>query len=138
MGNYRELEVWQKSRQRATHVYRATIALLQNEWRGLTEQMRRAAISIPSNVAEGHGRWTSRERINFLLIARGSTYELETQAFIASDLELLTKEQATEIVRAANHVAKILNGLIRRYRQNATPSEKSTANCQPSSANRSP
>jgi four helix bundle protein len=115
MGSYRELEVWQKARKLATHVYRRTAKFPRFEQFGLVPQMRRAAVSIACNIAEGHGRATSRERNRFLNIARGSLLELETQAFIAGDLEFLTERQTTIIVDAANELARQLNGLIRHY-----------------------
>src|SRR5687767_15989655 len=104
MGSYRELEVWQKARKLATHVYRRTAKFPQSEWYGLVQQMRRAAISIACNIAEGHGRQSSRNRAKFLDIARGSLLELETQAFIAGDLAFLTERQANIIVDACNEV----------------------------------
>ena len=117
MGNYRELEVWQKSRALATHLYRVTEEFPRREWFGLVQQMRRAAVSVPSNIAEGHGRWTSKERIQFLLIARGSAYELETQTYIAQDLGYLSVPNAERIISRINELARMLHGLIRHYRQ---------------------
>jgi four helix bundle protein len=115
MGSYRELEVWQKARKLATHVYRRTLKFPEIERYGLVQQMRRAAVSIACNIAEGHGRATSRERNRFLNIARGSLLELETQSFIAGDLGLLTERQTTIVVNACNELARQLNGLIRHY-----------------------
>jgi four helix bundle protein len=116
MASYRELEVWQKARRLATHVYRRTAKFPQNEWYGLVQQMRRAAVSIACNIAEGHGRQTSRDRARFLCIARGSLLELETQAFIAGDLQFLTQRQTDIIVDACNELARQLNALLRHYR----------------------
>ncbi|HLE56431.1 MAG TPA: four helix bundle protein, partial [Rhodothermia bacterium] len=100
MASYRELEVWQKARKLATHIYRKTVRFPRSEWYGLVQQMRRAAVSVACNIAEGHGRDSSRDRTRFLRIARGSLLELETQAFIAGDLEFLTDRQANVIVDA--------------------------------------
>ncbi|MEO8382193.1 MAG: four helix bundle protein, partial [Acidobacteriota bacterium] len=116
MSSYRDLEVWQKARKLATHIYRRTSKFPRREWDGLVQQMRRAAVSVPCNIAEAHGRQTSRDRGRFLGIARGSLLELETQAFIAGDLAFLTERQAEIVVDAANELARQLNGLIRHYR----------------------
>ena len=117
MGNYRELDVWQKSRALAGNVYRETREFPRAEWFGLVQQMRRAAVSVPSNIAEGHGRWSSRERIRFLLIARGSNFELETQAFLAGDLGFMTEEQVQAIIQRTADITRMLNGLIQHYRR---------------------
>jgi four helix bundle protein len=115
MANYRELDVWKKARALAVHVYRRTEEFPQREWYGLVQQMRRAAVSITCNIAEAHGRETSRERIRFLTIARGSLLEVETQAFIAGDLEYLNTRQTEIVVEATNELARQLNALIRYY-----------------------
>jgi four helix bundle protein len=117
MSNYKELDVWQKGRKLATHIYRRTARFPKREWYGLVQQMRRAAVSVPCNIAEGHGRASSRERAKFLGIARGSLLELETQAFIAGDLGFLTVRQAQIVVDACNEIARQVNGLIRFYRK---------------------
>ena len=109
--------MWQKSRKLATHIYRKTARFPRSEWYGLVQQMRRAAVSVASNIAEAHGRSSSRERTKFLGIARGSLLELETQAFIAGDLDFVSKRQTEIVVDACNEVARQLNGLIRHYRQ---------------------
>jgi len=117
MASYRDLEVWQKSRKLATHIYRRTAKFPRIEWHGLVQQMRRAAVSVASNIAEAHGRSSSRERAKFLGIARGSLLELETQTFIAGDLGFVSERQTEIIVDACNEVARQLNGLIRHYRK---------------------
>jgi four helix bundle protein len=117
MADYRELQVWQKSRKLAVHMYKKTADFPDSEKFGLVQQMRRCAISVASNIAEAHGRTTSRERIRFLSIARGSLHELEMQTLISGDLALLTKRQTTIIVDATNELARQINGLIRHYKQ---------------------
>jgi len=87
--NYKELEVWQKSKNFAVTVYRATEAFPRAELFGLSAQIRRAATSVPANIAEGWGRGSTREYIQFLLIARGSLMELETHLIIADELHYL-------------------------------------------------
>ncbi|UOR00004.1 four helix bundle protein [Hymenobacter sp. 5317J-9] len=84
---------------------------------GLTNQLRRAAVSIPSNIAEGCGRQTPRDTINFLFIARGSLYELETQIYVALDLRYLTTETADTLFLLVTSCKKLLHGFINHYRQ---------------------
>jgi four helix bundle protein len=115
MANYRELDVWQKARKLALHLYRRTAHYPPSEWHGLVQQMRRAAVSIACNIAEAHGRDSSRERVRFLTIARGSLLEVETQAVISGDLEYLSERQTIIIVDASNELARQLNALIRHY-----------------------
>src|SRR5215813_936141 len=85
--SYRDLVVWQKSMRLVTDIYRTTTAFPKEEIYGLTSQIRRAAVSIPSNVAEGQGRRTASDFHNFLDHARGSLMEVETQILIAQDLQ---------------------------------------------------
>jgi four helix bundle protein len=94
MSNFRELQVWQKGRVLAREIYVQTRAFPRDELFGLTRQMRRAAISIISNIAEGNGRFTRPEQRNFLMIARGSAFELEAQLIVSGDLEWLDSETA--------------------------------------------
>jgi four helix bundle protein len=84
--SFRDLKVWQRSMEMAKAVYRLTQAFPKEEIYGLRSQMRRAAVSIPSNIAEGHGRLGTREYRQFLGIARGSNFELQTQLEIARSL----------------------------------------------------
>src|SRR5262249_54724824 len=94
-------------------VYRATQAFPREELFGLTRQMRRAAISIVSNIAEGKGRNTRREYKSFLVIARGSAFELQAQAIVAADLELMSQRRRDVCVARTSQIAKMLNGIIR-------------------------
>jgi four helix bundle protein len=87
--NYQDLLAWQKAMDLVITVYRCTEALPQAELFGLTSQMRRSAVSIPSNIAEGKGRFSAKELVHFLLQARGSLLELETQLLIAYRLGYL-------------------------------------------------
>ena len=114
-SDYRTLEVWQKARALASHVYRVTAKFPKSELFGLTQQMRRAVVSVPSNIAEGQGRRFTRDRIQFLVVARGSLYELETQATIAGDLDFITADEAGAVVNRTIEVTRLLNGLIRHY-----------------------
>ncbi|MEM6333488.1 MAG: four helix bundle protein [Planctomycetota bacterium] len=110
---YEDLIAWQKSYQLVLEVYRATKAFPPDERFGLTSQARRAAVAIPSNIAEGFGRNTRTDYLRFLDIALGSTYELQTQLRLAHDLGFLTDTQPLE---QTAEVERILNGLIRSLR----------------------
>ena len=89
MKDYKELEVWQKARRFAVELYRITASFPKSEIFGLTAQIRRSATSVPANIAEGWGRGSTKDHIQFLLIARGSLLELETHLLIAEDLRYL-------------------------------------------------
>ena len=107
--------VWQKARELAKQIYRATQNFPRDEVFGLTQQMRRAAVSILSNIAEGQGRYTRRDCRRFLVIARGSATELEAQIVISSDLEYLDTKVAKDFEARSTEVCKMLNGLLKRF-----------------------
>jgi four helix bundle protein len=109
---YRDLIVWQKSMVLAQEVYRATKRFPQEEQYGLTSQMRRAAVSIASNVAEGQGRLTKGEFRQFLGQARGSLLELQTQAELACHLEYLSQVDLDSLSHLSEEVRHMLNALI--------------------------
>ena len=94
-------------------VYRLTKAFPREELFGLTSQMRRAAVSIPSNIAEGQGRLTTGEFLNHLSISRGSLMELQTQIMLAQHLDYLNSEATEPALEATYTVARLLNGLLR-------------------------
>jgi len=98
MSSYKELIVWQKSIQLVTDIYKLTKTFPKEELYGLASQMQRAVVSIPSNIAEGNDRNSSKEFSQFLRIARGSLAELETQIIISEKLEYTTKDQITPIL----------------------------------------
>ena len=114
---YTELEVWQLARQLVASAYVASRDFPREELFGLTNQLRRAAISIPSNIAEGCGRQTPRDTINFLFVARGSLYELETQLYVAVDLQYLSRELFDSLLVQITSCKKLLHGFISYYRQ---------------------
>jgi four helix bundle protein len=89
LKNYKELKVWQKSYQLSLEFYKITAEFPIEEKYGLTSQIRRAVVSVPSNIAEGYGRKTTTDYIKYLYIAYGSLCELETQIFLSSDLDLI-------------------------------------------------
>ena len=110
--SYRELVDWQKAMDFVTDVYRATQSFPKEEQYGITGQMRRAAVSIPSNIAEGQGRQTTGEFRQFLGQARGSLLETETQILLSERLKYLKHEAANCLLQHASEVGKILNGLL--------------------------
>ena len=116
MSDYRKLEVWKKSRALAAEVYRSTERFPKSEMFGLTSQIRRAAVSIVLNVAEGNGRWTMRDQGSFIVDARASAQEVEAVLYIAEDLKYLTAEAAERLRKSANEIGRMLNGLLRYYR----------------------
>ena len=111
MRGYRDLVVWQKAMELVTEVYRGTAGFPKHELYGLTGQIRRAAVSVPSNLAEGHGRTSRREFHQFISQARGSLVEVETQLEIARNLGYLSAPIASELLAKAGRVGRMLNGL---------------------------
>jgi four helix bundle protein len=110
---YRDLVVWQKAYDLSLAVYRATRGFPNDEVYGLRSQMRRAAVSIPSNIAEGYGRRTTAEYTRSLNIAYGSRCELETQICLAADLDYISKPVATKLGQQAAEVERMLTALRR-------------------------
>ena len=96
----------------ALSVYHLTAEFPKHELFGLTQQMRRAAVSIPSNIAEGKGRWSGKEFRQFLFHARGSLLELQTQIMIAQELDYFSEQQGQRVLDLATRVGKSLSGLI--------------------------
>ncbi|MBZ5627783.1 MAG: four helix bundle protein [Acidobacteriia bacterium] len=110
--SYRELIVWQKSIELVTFVYRLTKQFPKEEIYGLTSQIRRAAVSVPSNIAEGQGRLSKKDFRHFLGQARGSLLELETQLLIASNLGYMREPALKEFMERSGEVSRILHRLI--------------------------
>lgn len=111
-SSFRDLRVWQNSLKLSIAIYRATAEFPKHELYGLGQQMRRAAVSVPSNIAEGKGRRSNREFAQFLYHARGSLLELETQILIARELQYISKEIEKGISAEAEKVGRSLSGLI--------------------------
>jgi four helix bundle protein len=120
--DFRELIVWQKAMVLAEVVYRATRAFPKEEIYGLTSQMRRAAVSVVSNIAEGQARASRGEFLQFLGHARGSLAELETQTMLSTRLGLLSSDVEPSITNAIAEVGRLLNGL-RKSLKPAVPSD---------------
>jgi four helix bundle protein len=109
---YRELVVWQKAMDTVELVYRISEQFPKVEIYGLTSQMRRAAISVPSNIAEGQGRKSTKDFLKHLSIAYGSLLELETQIQIAERLSYLNQSDCKLVLEATGEVGRLLNGLM--------------------------
>lgn len=110
--SYRDLRVWQQAMKLAVRTYRETECFPAREHYGLTAQLRRAAISVPSNIAEGKGRRTDPEFLTFLFHARGSLLELETQISLAEQLGYLSQFSSRSLLRDTASVGSALTGLI--------------------------
>lgn len=113
MKTYKDLICWQKSIKLVKKIYKVTADFPQSEQFGLTSQLRRAAISIPSNIAEGFGRGSNKDFKRFLEISRGSLFELQTQLFIAKELEYINNEIFDKINEQSREFERILVGFMR-------------------------
>ena len=113
LRDYRELIAWQKAMELAGMVYRETQEFPGNERFGLTSQLRRCAVSVPSNIAEGQGRGTAGEFIRFLRIANGSRQELETQLLLAREFGFILIENCNRVIDLSEELGRIISGLIR-------------------------
>jgi len=109
--HHKRLKVWQKAMQLVVDVYEITQRFPQEEQFGLTSQILRCAVSIPSNIAEGHGRGSNKELIRFLNIARGSVFELDTQLEIARQVRLLSRDQFDYLGKLLDEISRLLSGL---------------------------
>ncbi len=111
--SYKDLIAWQKGMRLVTGVYEATRgSSAREELYGLTSQLRRAAVSVPSNIAEGQARFSRKEFHHFLSLARGSLVEIETQLIIAQNLGYVPRAQEQALLEEASELGRILNGLI--------------------------
>jgi len=119
--SYRDLIVWQKSIAMVTEIYRATKLFPKEELYGLTSQIRRSAVSIPSNIAEGQGRGSKADFGRFLRIATGSLYELQTQLQIANNLGFLNNVTHPKLDEASREIERMLNSLSRKMNDNDSP-----------------
>ncbi len=120
---YKDLLVWQKAMDLTVEIYRLVKFLPREETYALSDQMRRAVVSIPSNIAEGHGRFSTREYIHFLTIARGSQTELETQLQICLRVNYFSEMQVELALSLCDELNKMLNALITSMRSRLKNSE---------------
>src|SRR5271154_7335474 len=116
---FKDLRVWQDAMKLTLEVYASTASFPKHEIYGLAQQMRRAAVSIPSNIAEGKGHRSDREFTHFLFHARGSLLELQTQILIGQQLQYLPATRVQHIQELANGVGRGLNGLINSLNKDA-------------------
>ncbi|HTC94849.1 MAG TPA: four helix bundle protein [Terriglobales bacterium] len=126
--SYRDLIAWQKAIQLVTDIYKTTRQFPKEEIYGLTSQIRRAAVSVPSNIAEGQARLSRLEFKNFLSHARSSLVGVETQLLIARNLGYLSEPAANQLLKQTTEVARILNGLLNTVRTTTENRELRTEN----------
>lgn len=112
-GTYKDLKAWQKAFDLALFIYETTREFPKDETYGLTSQLRRAAVSVVSNIAEGKGRSSDRDTLRFFATARGSLFEIETQIALAERLSYITGGQARQIAMGTSEIGKLINGLMR-------------------------
>jgi four helix bundle protein len=117
-GTYKDLE-GESAMKMVFDVYRDTARFPKQEMFGLTSQLGRAAVSVPSNIAEDKGRFSDRELSQFLSLVRGSAFEIETRVAIALELGYLTKNQSQDLQPRCAEVGRLLNGLIKAVRKPA-------------------
>jgi four helix bundle protein len=113
LKSYKELKVWQKAYNLCIEIYKITRTFPKEELYGLTSQIRRAAVSVPSNIAEGYGRKTTPEYLRSLYIAYGSSCELETQILLSGDLGLMKAEALNKLQADLGEVERMLKALIK-------------------------
>jgi len=118
LKNYKELNVWQKSYDLCLNIYRITAKFPNEEKYGLTSQIRRSAVTIPSNIAEGYGRKTTVDYIRMLYIAYGSVCELETQILLAGDLGFIEKGELGTAKKYIAEIERMLKALIKSLDNN--------------------
>lgn len=119
-SDYKELQVWQKAMDLVVEVYNIIKLLPKEETYGISDQIRRSAVSIPSNIAEGQSRNSSKEFIQFLSIARGSLAELETQLLICVKVNMLSNDNIDNILIATKEIGKMIKGLMNKLEAQLT------------------
>lgn len=114
--DYKNLDVWKKSRKLTSSVYEVSKSFPKDEVFGLTNQVRRAAVSVVSNIAEGCGRQHAKDAIQIFYIARGSLYEVETQLYVALDQRFIKESDFEMLILELTSCKQMLNGLIRYFK----------------------
>ena len=118
-SDYRDLKVWQKAIELTSEVYKL-VKLLPNEERyALSDQIRRAVVSVPSNIAEGRGRGTNKEFVRYLLMSRGSLWEVSTQLVICERLQYMNQEQTAYARQLITEISKMINALASSFSHNS-------------------
>ena len=113
IASYRDLTVWQRAMELVELVYKLTATLPREETYGLASQLQRSFVSVPSNIAEGHARESTKEYLRYLLIARGSMAELETQLILCARLRLLHQDDVGQALNSSDEVGKMIRALQR-------------------------
>ena len=116
MNTHKDLIVWKRGIELVKNIYALTNSFPKSEQFGLVSQMRRSAVSIPSNIAEGYGRNSKKELIHFLYIALGSSSELETQIILSGELNFLEKSVVTECLNQLIEIIKMITSLIKSHK----------------------
>lgn len=106
---FKELQIWQRSRSFCSDIYKLTSEFPDSEKFGLVNQLRRASVSIPSNIAEGSSRSSNKDFIRFLTISIGSAYEIETQLLIAYDLKFISEQELKQVINDLNEIIKMIS-----------------------------
>ena len=117
-SDYKQLKVWQKSMELTVNIYSIVRLLPAEEKYALSEQIRRAVLSIPSNIAEGSGRNTDKEFVQFLSISRGSLWELATQIEVCERLNYIDRQKTNEIMSQITEISKMINSLANSLQKN--------------------
>jgi four helix bundle protein len=128
--SYTELKVWQEAREMVKKIYSISQSFPKEEIYGLQQQIRRCAISVPSNIAEGIGRNHNKDTVQFLYIAKGSLYEMETQLYLAMDLKYITEKTLSETLEHLISIRKLLLGFIKYKNSKAASSRHSALSTQ--------
>ena len=116
MSHFRKILVWQKSITLVTKIYKATSTFPKEEMFGLTSQIRRSSVSIPSNIAEGSGRESNKDFLRFLYISLGSIFEMQTQLEIAKNIIYLKEEEVNNLYEDSREIVRMLASLIRKLK----------------------
>ena len=124
METHKDLRVWQQSIEMVTSIYRLTQSFPKEELFGLVSQLRRASVSVPSNIAEGYARGSDKEKLHFLRISSGSMSEVETQLMLGLNLGYIDQEKYNELSETVTSVWKQLNSLISSIKKRLTPQEQ--------------
>ncbi len=124
METHKDLRVWQQSIEMVTSLYKVTMTFPKDELFGLVSQLRCAAVSVPSNIAEGYARGTDREKLHFLRMSSGSMSEIETQLMLSLKLGYMSQEVYKELSESVTAVWKQLNALISSVKKRLSPQEQ--------------
>jgi four helix bundle protein len=120
--SFEDLMIWQRSHLIVVKLYQITNEFPREELYGITNQIRRAAVSVPNNIAEGFGRYSTKEYIQYLIQARGSLHEVRYLVMLSKNLDYISAENETYLINEINEIGKMLNGMIHSLRKRLSPS----------------